>query len=226
MDIKSRIDLFRSAIGFEGLGDSQIQQIAALSFGEEFSKGAVIFAENDACNYFHLVAQGLVKVSLVSRGGNCITYLLAGSGEPLNLVGPFSGAPRPLCAEALEKALVIRIKREDFIRFSYENPSILHNIILILGRAVDSANSRVMDMMEMRVEKRLLKVLLTLYQKFGETLDFTGNELAELAGTTTESTLRVLARFRQTGMIRTRRGQIRILNAMYLKEVGSESMWI
>jgi CRP/FNR family transcriptional regulator, nitrogen oxide reductase regulator len=78
----------------------------------------------------------------------------------------------------------------------------------------------------MRVEKRLLKVLLTLYQKFGGTLDFTSNELAELAGTTTESTLRVMARLRRSGVIQTRRGQIQILRAENLTNAGSESMWI
>ena len=226
MDFKRRIDLFRNAIGFEGLEDSQLHQIGGLSFTKRFSKGEIVFSESDACNYFHLVAKGLIKVSLVSPGGNRITYLLAGSGEPLNLVGPFTGAPRPLYAEVLENALVAHIKREDFITFCYKNPAVMHNIVVILGRAVDSANSRILDMMEMRVEKRILKVLMTLYQKFGETLDFTSNELAELAGTTTESTLRVMARLRQSGIIHTRRGQIRILKAEHLKNVDSESMWI
>jgi CRP-like cAMP-binding protein len=102
----------------------------------------------------------------------------------------------------------------------------MQNIIVILGRAVDSANSRILDMMEKRVEQRLLKVLLTLYRKFGKTLDFTSIELAEMAGTTTESTLRVMARLRQSGIILTRRGQIQILKAASLEHVGSESMWI
>ncbi len=226
MDLESRIDLFRNAIGFEGLKEPQIRQLGSLSLGRRFSKGQIVFNENDVCHHFLLVAQGLIKVSLVSYGGNRITYLLAGSGEPLNLVGPFSGAPRSLCAEALEDALVFHIKREDFTSFCRENPTVMQNIIIILGHAVDSANSRILDMMEMRVEQRLLRVLLTLYRKFGKTLDFTSIEMAEMAGTTTESTLRVMARLRQSGIIQTRRGHIRILKAEPLEHVGSESMWI
>jgi len=226
MDLESRIDLFRNAIGFESLKEPQIRQLCSLSQERRFPKGQVVFNENDACHHFHLVAQGLVKVSLVSYGGNRITYLLAGSGEPLNLVGPFSGAPRPLCAEALEDALVFHIKREDFTSFCHGNPAVMQDIIIILGRAVDSANSRILDMMEMRVEQRLLRVLLTLYRKFGKTLDFTSIEMAEMAGTTTESTLRVMARLRQSGIIQTRRGHIQILKAESLEHVGSDSMWI
>jgi len=226
MDLEHRASLFRNAIGFEGLNDRQIREMGELSFVRCFSKGQIVFNENDVCRHFHLVARGLVKVSLVSYGGNRITYLLAGPGEPLNLVGPFSGTPRPLHAEAMEETAVAHVRRDDFTSFCHRNPPVMHNIIITLGRAVDSANWRVLDMMEMRVEQRLLKVLLTLYRKFGDTLDFTGNELAEMAGTTTESTLRVMARLRQGGIIHTRRGQIRILKAEDLEHVGSESMWI
>lgn len=226
MNLENRIDLFKKAIGFEGLEDPQIRQLGILSFTKAFSKGQTVFNENDACRYFHLVSQGLIKVSLVSFGGNRITYLLAGPGEPLNLVGPFNGSPRPLYAEALEDALVAHVKREDFTAFCHQNPVVMQNIIVILGRAVDSANSRILDMMEKRVEQRLLKVLLTLYRKFGKTLDFTSIELAEMAGTTTESTLRVMARLRQRGMIQTRRGQIQILKAEPFENAGSECMWI
>lgn len=226
MNLDNRIDLFRNAIGFEGIEESQIKQIGKFSFIKRFAKGKTVFDENDPCLYFFMVAEGLIKVSLVSYLGNRITYLLAGPGEPLNLVGPFSGAPRPFYAEALEDALVAHVKREDFISFCHRNPAVMHNIIIILGRAVDSANSRILDMMGMRVEQRLLRVLLTLYRKFGKTLDFTSNEIAEMAGTTTESTLRVMARLRQSGIIQTRRGQIQILKAEPLEHMGSESMWI
>jgi CRP-like cAMP-binding protein len=226
MDLENKISLFRDAIGFEGLKDPQIREVGKLAFVRRFSKGQTVFNENDVCRYFHLVARGLIKVSLVSYGGHRITYLLAGSGEPLNLVGPFAGTPRPLHAEAMEDSMVAHIKRDDFTSFCHRNPTVMHNIIITLGHAVDSANCRILDMMEMRVEQRLLKVLLTLYRKFGKTLDFKGNELAEMAGTTTESTLRVMARLRQSGIIQTRRGQIQILKAEDLEHVGSGSMWL
>jgi CRP-like cAMP-binding protein len=226
MDLKHRISLFRNAIGFEGLNETQIREVGELSFVRRFSKGETVFNENDACRHYYLVALGLIKVSLVSYAGNRITYLLAGSGEPLNLVGPFTGTPRPLHAEAMVDTTVAHVDRDDFTSFCHKNPQVLQNIISILGRAVDSANSRILDMMEMRVEQRLLKVLLTLYRKFGETLDFTSNELAEMAGTTTESALRVMARLRTAGIITTRRGQVQILKVEQLNHVGNEILWI
>lgn len=226
MDLEGRIDLFRNSLGFEDVGDEAILNIATLSFVKRFRKGETVFDENDACHYFHVVAEGLVKVSLISFSGNRMTYLLAGYGEPLNLVGPFSGTPRPLCAEAIEESTVAHMKKKDFVAFAHKNPVLMNNIIVILGHAVDSANSRVLDMMEMRVEKRLLKVLFTLYLKFGERLDFTSAELAELAGTTTESALRVMSRLRRSGIIQTQRGRIHVQKPEHLESVGTETMWI
>lgn len=226
MDPSDRSNLLRHAIGFESLEDPQICQLKKIFHVHKFQKGHTVFEEYSICRHFYLVASGLIRVSLVSQSGNRITYLLAGPGEPLNLVGPFSSLPRPLRAEAMEDAEVLQADRKDFSAFCQENPVVLENIIVILGRAVDSANTRVLDMMEMRVEERLLKVLRTLCSKFGSRLDFTSTELAQMAGTTTESALRVMARLRQRGIILTRRGQIQIVKAEHLEHAGDENMWI
>jgi CRP-like cAMP-binding protein len=102
----------------------------------------------------------------------------------------------------------------------------LTNIISILGHAVDSANGRIIDMMEKKVEQRLLKVLNTLQKKFGQELNFTSGDLAELAGTTSESALRAMARLRDMGIIKTGRGRISILDPERLKEIGYEIFWV
>ena len=226
IDIAERVELFRQALGFEDLNDIQLKEIACLAFEKRFCKGQFIFHQNDPCDFFHVVAQGLVKVSICSSSGIRITYLLAERGEPLNLVGLFTGLPRFLSAEAFEDSTVMHVKRADFIAFALKNPTLIINIISILGRAIDSANSRVVDMMEKRVEQRLHRVLYTLYKKFGSTLRFTSHELAELAGTTTESTLRAMARLRQLGIVRSGRGEIIIIEPTKLTDLGSETLWL
>jgi CRP-like cAMP-binding protein len=225
-ELGARVALFRQTWGFEDLGNEQLQEIAGLSVVRRFLKGEIIFSPSDPCRFFHVVAQGLVKVSICSASGTKITYLLAGRGEPLNLVGPFTGTPRFLSAEAMEEAAVARIKREDFVSFVFKYPSVAVNIISILGNAVDSANSRIIDMMEKRVEQRLIKVLYTLYKKFGLSLRFTSSELAELAGTTTESTLRAMGRLRELGIIQSGRGEINILEPLQLECLSSETLWV
>ncbi|RJX34866.1 MAG: Crp/Fnr family transcriptional regulator [Desulfarculus sp.] len=226
MDLAQRADLFQHALGFQGLSQEQIAQIAGLAFGRRFAKGEIIFEPNLPCRFFYLVARGLAKVYICSPSGMRLTYLLANRGEPLNLIGPFTGTPRFLSAEAMEEAVVAHVRRQDFLRFASQHPAVVVNIISILGRAIDSANSRIVDLVEKRVEQRLVRVLFTLLAKFGTEINLTSSELAELAGTTTESTLRTMARLRRLGIIASGRGQVKIIQPASLKKLHSDPLWV
>ena len=68
-------------------------------------------------------------------------------------------------------------------------------------------------------EKRIAQVLLTLQKKFGETIPLTRHELAELAGTTHETAIRTLSRFKQQGWIRSVRGKTTIVHPKHLSEL-------
>jgi hypothetical protein len=53
-----------------------------------------------------------------------------------------------------------------------------------IGKAFDSANSRILDLMEKNVDSRIMRVLATLHGKFDSPLRFTSAEISEIAGTT------------------------------------------
>jgi len=226
MNFVKRVEFFRGALGFEGLSQGQLEEIAQAAFPMSFVKGEIIFDPNDRCKHFHAVAKGLVKVSISSPSGFRMTYLMARPGEPLNLVGPFIGSPRTLSAQAMEDSVVVCMKSQDFTAMVFKNPPLVTNIISILGRALDSANSRMIDMLEKCVDQRLLRVLYTLYKKFGAVLNFTSSELAELTGTTWESTLRAMGRLRKMGIVETGRGVVRILEPDKLENLGSDTFWL
>ncbi|MFH1982457.1 MAG: hypothetical protein ABIL58_11480 [Pseudomonadota bacterium] len=68
-----------------------------------------------------------------------------------------------------------------------QHPNLIITAISILGKAVDSANLRIINLIEKRVADRLARVLYTLYNKFGSPVNFTRYEMAALTGTTPES---------------------------------------
>ena len=224
--LEVRAQLFQDAMGFSGISRMEIKKLASMAGLRRFVKGQMVFEQDQPCEYFHLVASGLVKVYICSASGYRMTYLLARRGEPLNLVGPFTGDPRFLCAEAMQTTEVAHIPRHDFVRFVADNPILFSNIMAILSKAVDSANSRLIDMVEKRVEERLLRVLLTLLDKFGSEIKLTSTELAELAGTTVETTLRTMARLRGLGIIESERGQITIIRPASLKNPERLPLWV
>ena len=224
--LEQKIALFNQADIFKGVSEPALEAFAKMAVSIYYAKNDIVFQCHDPCSAFILVDQGLVCVSRYSALGKRLTYLLAGPGEPINLVGPFTGAARAYVAEAVRDTIVLSVKRKDFIKFAFDNHQLIINIIAILGHAVDSSNTRILDMVEKKVIQRLKQVLHTLSKKFGSTLNFTAEEIAELASTTTESSLRVLTDLRNKGIIDKSRGQVHILDHEALIDAGAEELWI
>ena len=224
--LSERIQILRTILEVEDVTLNQLEEIARRSIIRNYSKKEAIFDRGERCEFFYVVIDGLVKVSMYGSTGSKITYLLAGRGEPINLVGPFTGKPRYLSAESLNNARVLLLKRDDFLAYVYQHPTVIANIMTMLGNAIDSSNDKILDMIEKRVEQRLMKVLYTLQKKFGQRLRFTSSDFAELAGTTIESTLRAMAQFRKQGMIKSNRGEVIILDVEQMENQGCETYWV
>jgi CRP-like cAMP-binding protein len=62
------------------------------------------------------------------------------------------------------------------------------------------------------VKERIASVLVRLYEKFGRELPFTHREIAQMAGTTTESCIRTLSQMKKNGWIRGRRSLVELKN--------------
>ena len=226
ISFEEKVELFSLSFGFKNLPAEIHKKLAAKAESRHYQKNVVIFGPDEPCRYFYLVADGLVRVSISSSEGNRLTYLLAVRGEPLNLVGPFTGAPRLMTAETSKKTALLLIERDIFTNFAFNHPQLITDIIAKLGESLDSANSRILDMQEKKVAQRLNRILHTLYKKFGPTLKFTSTELAELAGTTTESAIRALSHLRQKGIIETGRRNISIIKPEAIELSESSPLWI
>ena len=94
-------------------------------------------------------------------------------------------------------------------------------VIAIMGQRIKSAHNRLRDLATDSVEQRLTKVLLMLSSKYGITIPFTRQEIADMAGTTTETTIRVMSRLKNSGIIRSTRGKIVILDETKLQLLSS-----
>jgi CRP-like cAMP-binding protein len=218
--------VFEQSLCFRGVAPQARNEIAAKAISIRFAKGDTIFNANDPQHHFYLVAKGLVRVSICSLEGHRLTYLLAVAGEPLNLVSTFSKKPRMIEAKAMRESMVVLLKQTDFIAFAFQHPSVISAIITVLGKAVDSANSRILDMVGKNVDQRMRRILHALYLKFGPELRFTSTEIAEMIGTTVESSIRALSKLRKKGMIATQRGRIGLLKPESFHDSDSDMLWL
>jgi CRP/FNR family transcriptional regulator len=92
--------------------------------------------------------------------------------------------------------------------------------INVLGGRLRDAQNRLKDLAGERVEQRLARTLLMLSAKLGPTLPFTRQELADMAGTTTETAIRITSQLKERRIIHSGRGKITILDVDKLRLLG------
>jgi CRP-like cAMP-binding protein len=205
---------------FAALDESEIQALAELVQEKSLAQDENIFWEEDPSDWFYLVSRGKVKIFKSASSGKEITLSFFGPGEVFGEVAVLENQPYPASAQAVSPVNLIGIKKADFWNFLVTHPPIALKIISVLSGRLREAQSRLRDMAGERVEQRLARLLLSLSRKLGATLPFTRQELSDMAGTTTETTIRVLSQWKDQGVVRSVRGQIIILDDKKLRQLG------
>ena len=176
-----------------------------------------IFWDGDAPEWFYIVAEGKVKVLKHSSLGKEFIIAFFGPSEMFGEVAVFENKPYPASAQAVTETKVVGVKRDKFLSFLANHPQIALRIIAVLAGRLRDAQGRLRDLAGERVEQRLASVLLMLSAKLGLTLPFTRQEIADMAGTTIETAIRVMSHLRDRGIIRSVRGKVIILNEEKLR---------
>jgi CRP/FNR family transcriptional regulator len=191
--------LKQSAV-FTTLDKEETRELALLAKEKQFAANAVIFWEGDPSDWFYIVADGNIKVSKLASSGKEIILSFFGPGEMFGEVAVFENKPYPASAQAIEDTRLIGIKKSDFLQFLLRHPDVSLKIISILSGRLREAQSRLRDLAGERVEQRLARIILMLSDKLGLILPFTRQELSDMAGTTTETTIRILSQWKTRGL--------------------------
>jgi CRP/FNR family transcriptional regulator len=212
-----KAEVVKQSFIFSRLGDDELAELANLAAERSFTAGEFIFWEEDAPDWFYIVAEGQVKALKHSSSGKEFIIAFFGPGEIFGEVAVFENKPYPASAQAVAETRVLGIKREDFLAFLANRPQVALRIINVLGGRLREAQGRLRDFAGERVEQRLARTLLMLSSKLGSTLPFTRQEIADMAGTTTETAIRFMSRLKDGGIIRSVRGKTIILDETKLR---------
>jgi len=212
--------LLKQSPVFAALDDQELQALSALAREKVLVADQNIFWEGDPSDWFFIISQGKVKVFKSASSGKEITLAFFGPGEIFGEVAVLENKPYPASAQTAAATRLIGIRKSDFWDYLSKHPPIALKIINVLSGRLREAQSRLRDMAGERVEQRLARLLLRLSAKLGPTLPFTRQELSDMAGTTTETTIRVLSQWKEQGVTSSMRGQIIIIDEKKLKQLG------
>jgi len=205
---------------FSNMSNDELQDLANITIEKVYYEGEFVFWEDDPSDWFYLIVEGMVKVYKHTSSGKEFVISYFGPGEIFGEAAVFENKPYPASAQAMRKTSLLCLGRDNFKTFIRKQPEVALKIINILSERLRMAQSRLRDIASSKVEQRLARMLLMLSIKMGDTLPFTRQEIAEMAGTTTETTIRVLSSLGKRNIIRSIRGKVIITDRERLKLLG------
>jgi CRP-like cAMP-binding protein len=216
-------ELLGKSFLFAGLDAAQLEALAALTHTRRLAAGEFVFREEDPADNFYVVRRGRIKVLKHASTGKDFIIAFFNPGEMFGEVAVFGGKPYPAAAQTAENSEILGIRGADFLKFISTHPDLSLRIINVLGGRLRDAQSRLKDLAAERAEPRLARILLMLGARIGEKLPFTRQEIADMAGVTVETAIRIISRFKEDGIISPERGGITIRDSAALRDISQGS---
>ena len=212
------------------LPQSDWEKVKDLFVEKHFGKDEYIFFEGDPSSWLGVILEGRVKMIKHSEAGKDVVLDVMSPGEMVGEVAAFDGSPYPATAQAMEPTVVASIYRDDFLRLLKQYPAVALRVIEETGRRLREAQETIKSMAVERVERRIARILLKLAATTGSSsedgiiieLPLTRQDIAEMVGTTVETAIRTMSKFRKRGLVQTKRGRVIILDPHQLVRIAEE----
>ena len=213
---------------FNGIPSRELAVLSTLAREERYRAREFVFMEGEPAEWFCLVRSGRVKILRASRGGKEVVLELLGPGEPFGGVAVIEQRPYPASAQATEASVVLKIPRQPIVALSERYPRLIREMALMIGRRLRDAHESVRSLAGDPVEARLAGALLRLAERDGTrgprgiTLPFTltRQSLADMTGTTVETTIRIMSRWQKDQLVRDDAGRMVLTDPEALRAIA------
>ena len=201
---------------FKRLPTAEQQRLAQVTREKHYAKGETIFRAGQPSDAVWVVKTGRVHLMNYLADGKVSTTCVMAQGETFCCLPALDRKPYPADAVAAVDSTVVRIPIEAFHQAMNRSPAFTKDTLCLFCNRLRQVEHKGCMVYE-PAEQRLAQVLLGLAKKFGSTVPLTHQELAEIAGTTHETTTRTLNRFKQQGFIRSSRGKTTLVRPEQLQ---------
>ncbi len=202
------VAFLRTSPVFAALPPKEVHALETVVHEEAYRPRDYIFMEGDPARWFCIVRTGHVKVLKHSRTGKDVVLEIVGPGEPFGGVAVIEKRPYPASAQTTEASVIVKIPQEPLVALAERYPSLIREMALMIGRRLRDAHASVKSLAVDPVEARLAATLLRLARegakvRQGTALPFhlTRQSLADMTGTTVETTIRIISRWLKDGLV-------------------------
>lgn len=203
------------------------QQVANNSFMAYAERGEVIWLAGTAAECCVIAGTGFIKMTKLSSSGHEVTMELLGPGQVLGLMAVIEGRQFPLSAVSVTNCWYLKVPARVILPIYQANSNLKDQVVRTIGPRVRRAHEMMSRFSTGSAEECIAAVLFILADSYGThkgnkirlDVPLTRQEISEMAGTTVETTIRVMSRWQKSGIVRTEHQMITILDAERLDRI-------
>ncbi len=214
---------------FKDLSETELKELGSYLVEETYKKKERIFSEGDSPEWFYIVSRGKVKITKISHDGKELILEIISPPDIFGGVAVLRNFPYPANAIAMEDSEVLKISRKNLMRLVDRFPNLMYCIAMQLGERMKSSYDSLKNIALERVEARIAALLLKLSSKVGVETDkgtlidmrLTKQDVADMVGTTVETSIRTFSKFKKEGLVSDTDGKIVIKDKVGLEAFSS-----
>ena len=199
------------------LQDAELDTLSTDRAENHYKKGQVIFYEGNRGHGLYCIYRGKVKVFKMGERGKEQIVRFANQGELLGYRSLLGDEPYNSTACALEDCVICHLSKARFMEVLESNGRLSLRLLRQLSEDVKASERNLLNITQKTVLERISEALLILKNKFGlkednETLNvtLTRRELGDVAGVSTETTIRTISDLSHSGVIGLEKKSIRL----------------
>lgn len=191
----------------------------------DYKKKQRIYAEGAHPHYLFFLKKGKIRTYKVHDNGKELTVGLYNSGEFFGYFALIESTVYKESAETIEPCEIGSIRKEAFELLISQHPKLAAKFNKLLAEKITEKEEQLINLAYNSLRKRVANAILFLYKKYKAEendhyiIQISREDLAQIAGTTTESLIRTISDFRNEKLISTEGASIRVLNRQKLDEL-------
>ena len=214
----SEVDIFRD------LDEREMEAMSQAAPMRTYPAGTMIFSPHEPVQALFILKKGRIRIFRVSEDGRALTTAIIEPGTIFGEMVALGQQMHDSFAEAMDEVVVCVMSRSDVRRLLLGDPRIATRIAETMGRRLAELEQRLSDTVFKSVPERVAGTVATLAEGRGRLrggqVRITHEQLAALAGTSRETTTKVLGDLADEGLITLGRGRITDLDIDGLRTIG------
>jgi len=232
MDRQEKIRHLNELPVFKNVKSTELDRFSSLFIIEKHEKNEYVFEEGVAGLWVYFIAEGRVKLLAHSPSGKDVIIKIGSKHDLLtdnDLL--FSNRNEYLySAQVLEETVVLKISVEDFKSILSTHCLVAMNLLEIMDGYLKDSYEVLKEMALEKVERRIALNILKLARNTGVKnnegiwlqIKLSRQDIANLSGTTIETAIRVMSKFKKDGLISEEKGHITITDRHQLMSIAED----